>query len=72
MVIEDSGGKYAVEIEIELGEYILVRDTNPFSEDSNVLWFDTYEEAKVEAANWRTGKVVASVKGKLWGEESHD
>jgi len=72
MVIEDSGGKYAVGIEIELGEYILVRDTNPFSEDSNVLWFDTYEEAKVEAAKWRTGRVVSVAKGTLWGEESHD
>jgi len=69
MFIEEHGGKFAVEIEIELGEYTMVRDTNPFSEDSNVLWFDTYEEAKVEAANWRTGRVVGVVKAKLWGEE---
>ena len=69
MVIEDTGVKYAVEIEIELGEYTLVRDTNPFSEDSNVLWFDTYEEAKVEASKWRTGRVVPVVKETLWGEE---
>ena len=37
---------YAVEIEIEKGEYTLVRKENPWTYDSEVLTFETKEEAE--------------------------
>ena len=37
---------YAVQIEIEKGEYTLVRKENPWTYDSEVLIFETREEAE--------------------------
>lgn len=49
---------YAVQIEIEKGEYTLVRKENPWTYDSEVLFFETKEEAEVESTRWNTGTVV--------------
>ena len=49
---------YAVQIEIEKGEYTLVRKENPWTYDSEVLLFETKEEAEVESTRWNTGIVV--------------
>ena len=49
---------YAVQIEIEKGEYTLVRKENPWTYDSKVLTFETKEEAQAELTRWNTGVVV--------------
>lgn len=49
---------YAVQIEIEKGEYTLVRKENPWTYDSEVLIFETREEAQDELTRWNTGIVV--------------
>jgi len=49
---------YAVQIEIEKGEYTLVRKENPWTYDSEVLIFETKEEAQDELTRWNTGIVV--------------
>ena len=49
---------YAVQIEIEKGEYTLVRKENPWTYDSEVLIFKTKEEAQDELTRWNTGIVV--------------
>jgi len=50
--------KYAVEIEIELGEYTLVRPMNVWSEFDKPALFDTMKEAQAEANKWNTGVVI--------------
>jgi len=50
--------KYAVEIEIELGEYTLVRDKAVWSEEDQPAIFDTIKEAQAEANKWNTGVVI--------------
>ena len=49
---------YAVEIEIEKGEYTLVRKENPWTYDTEVLTFETKEQADKEAARWNTGRAI--------------
>jgi hypothetical protein len=49
---------YAVQIEIEKGEYTLVRKENPWTYDSEVLLFETRVEAEDELTRWNTGIVV--------------
>jgi len=49
---------YAVQIEIEKGEYTLVRKENPWTYDSEVLTFETKEEAQAELTRWNTGVIV--------------
>ncbi len=49
---------YAVEIEIELGEYTFVRRENPWTEDHKVWVFNNRWEAEEEAKRWATGRVV--------------
>ena len=49
---------YAVQIEIENGEYTLVRKENPWTYDSEILLFETRKEADSEATRWNTGTVV--------------
>jgi hypothetical protein len=50
--------KYAVQIEIERGEYMLVRDKNPFTNNDDVLYFSNRENAEQEAQRWNTGAVI--------------
>jgi len=50
--------KYVVEIEIELGEYTLVRDKAVWSEEDQPAIFDTIKEAQAEANKWNTGVVI--------------
>ena len=49
---------YAVEIEIELGEFTYVRKENPWTEDHKVWIFNNRGEAEEEAKRWNTGRVV--------------
>ncbi|MDB4301990.1 hypothetical protein N9924_00335 [bacterium] len=49
---------YAVEIEVEKGEYTLVRKENPWTYDTKVRVFETKERAEEEAARWNTGRVI--------------
>ncbi len=49
---------YAVEIEIELGEFTFVRKENPWTEDQKVWVFNNRWEAEEEAKRWATGRVV--------------
>ena len=46
---------YAVQIEIDKGEYTLVRKENPWTYDSEVLLFETRKEAEAELIRWNTG-----------------
>ena len=50
--------EYAVEIEIELGEYTLVRDKAVWSEKNKPAIFDNMKEAQAEANKWNTGVVI--------------
>ena len=50
--------KYAVQIEIEKGEYMLVRNKNPFTNNDDVLYFRDREKAEQEARRWNTGAVI--------------
>ena len=50
--------KYAVQIEIDLGEYMLVRNKNPFTNNDAVLYFRNREKAEEEARRWNTGAVI--------------
>lgn len=58
--------KYAVQIEIERGEYMLVRDKNPFTNNDDVLYFSNRENAEQEAQRWNTGAVIKE-KEKTYG-----
>ena len=49
---------YAVEIEVEKGEYTLVRKENPWTYDTKVRVFETKEQADEEAARWNTGRAI--------------
>ena len=49
---------YAVQIEIEKGEYALVRNEDPWTYDTDVRTFSTEKEAETEAARWNTGRVI--------------
>jgi hypothetical protein len=51
-------GRYAVQIEIEKGEYTFVRKENPWTYDTKVWVFTDREEAEKEAKRWNTGVVV--------------
>jgi len=53
---------YAVEIEIELGEYTFVRKENPWTEDHKVWVFRKREDAEEEAKRWNTGRVVPYIR----------
>jgi len=53
---------YAVEIEIELGEYTYVRKENPWTEDHKVWVFSNKWEAEEEAKRWNTGRVVSYIR----------
>jgi len=50
--------RYAVQIEIEKGEYTFVRKENPWTYDTKVWVFTDREEAEKEAKRWNTGVVV--------------
>ena len=50
--------KYAVMIEIEMGEWSYVADENPFTIYSSPLLFNNREQAEEEATKWNTGVVV--------------
>lgn len=54
---------YAVEIEIELGEYTFVRKENPWTEEHKVWVFDNIHDAEEEAKRWNTGRVVSYKEG---------
>jgi hypothetical protein len=57
--VEEVGVKrYAVEIEIERGEYTFVRKENPWTEDMKVWLFSSRKSAEDEARRWGTGRVV--------------
>ena len=58
--------KYAVQIEIEKGEYMLVRNKNPFTNNDDVLYFSNRENAEQEAQRWNTGAVIKE-KEKTYG-----
>jgi hypothetical protein len=49
---------YAVEIEVEKGEYTLLRKENPWTYNTEVRTFETKEQADEEAARWNTGRVI--------------
>jgi len=49
---------YAVEIEIDEGEYTFVRKEDPWTYDTEVHTFSTKEQAEAEATRWNTGRVV--------------
>ena len=49
---------YVIEIEIEKGEYTLVRKENPWTYSTDVWVFDSRDEAEKEAARWNTGRVL--------------
>ena len=53
---------YAVEIEIELGEYTFVHKENPWTEDHKVWVFSNKWEAEEEAKRWNTGRVVSYIR----------
>ena len=53
---------YAVEIEIEKGEYTLVRAENPWTYDCEVMTFRSLADAETEAARWNTGRVVPYIR----------
>ena len=53
---------YAVEIEIELGEFNYVRKENPWTEDHKVWVFNNKNEAEEEAKRWNTGRVVPYIR----------
>ena len=53
---------YAVEIEIELGEFTFVRKENPWTEDHKVWVFNNLHEAEEEAKRWGTGRVVPYIR----------
>jgi hypothetical protein len=53
---------YAVEIEIELGEFTYVRKENPWTEDHKVWVFSNKWEAEEEAKRWNTGRVVSYIR----------
>jgi len=53
---------YAVEIEIELGEFTYVRKENPWTEDHKVWVFNNRGEAEEEAKRWNTGRVVPYIR----------
>ena len=53
---------YAVEIEIELGEFTYVRKENPWTEDHKVWVFNNKNEAEEEAKRWNTGRVVPYIR----------
>ena len=53
---------YAVEIEIELGEFTYVRKENPWTEDHKVWVFNNRVEAEEEAKRWNTGRVVSYIR----------
>ena len=51
-------GRYAVQIEIEKGEYTFVRKENPWTYDTKVWIVTDRQEAEKEAKKWNTGVVV--------------
>ena len=53
---------YAVEIEIELGEFTFVRKENPWTEEHKVWGFNSLHEAEEEAKRWGTGRVVPYIR----------
>ena len=53
---------YAVEIEIELGEFTYVRKENPWTEEHKVWVFSRLEDAEEEAKKWNTGRVVSYIR----------
>jgi hypothetical protein len=53
---------YAVEIEIELGEYTYVRKENPWTEYHKAWVFSNLHEAEEEARRWATGRVVPYIR----------
>ena len=53
---------YAVESEIELGEFNYVRKENPWTEDHKVWVFKNKHEAEEEAKRWNTGRVVPYIR----------
>ena len=53
---------YAIEIEIELGEYTFVRKENPWTKNHKVWVFSNLYEAEEEAKKWNTGRVVPYIR----------
>lgn len=53
---------YAVQIEIEEGEFMLLPDPVSFGTNDNPMYFDKLADAIAEADNWNTGKVIQCYK----------
>jgi len=53
---------YAVEIEIELGEFTFVRKENPWTKDHKVWVFRNLSDAEEEAKKWNSGRVVPYIR----------
>ena len=53
---------YAVEIEVDEGEYDLVRVSNGWNINTPVKFFNTKQEAEEEASKWATGKAVPYIR----------
>jgi len=53
---------YVVEIELDDGQYTLIRKQNPWTYDEDVWMFDSLDEAEKEAARWNTGKVLSYIR----------
>lgn len=49
---------YAVQIEVDEGEYTFVRKEDPWTYATEVHIFSTKEQAEAEATRWNTGCVV--------------
>lgn len=54
-----SNKTYLIEIEIELGEYTLLRKENPWTYDSKIWVFNSRKAAEKEAARWNTARVIS-------------
>ena len=53
---------YVVEIEVDEGEYDLIRVSNGWNINTPVKFFNTKQEAEEEASKWATGKVVPYIR----------
>lgn len=53
---------YAVQIEIEEGELMLLPDPNSFATNDNPMYFDNLADAIAEADKWNTGTVIQCYK----------
>lgn len=50
--------KFTVMIEIDHGEFTMIKTTNPFTESSPTKIFNSRADAEVEVSKWNTAVVV--------------